>query len=185
MIPLLIIYKTVISLGTGQKYSILFSPMNNDEICFIDVDFITRTQLTLTNVLDYFSSSPFYDKTCNNEILKMQYLNCEVPTNKLSQMRGARYEAREINGTLTIEKILNESEVIEMFIVLNNHIFMCPLESKIYKGRVSNFLFSIYKIQELNFQRNTPSLFCGAIDFRTNEVVDNAVSIVNDYGLGE
>jgi MED6 mediator sub complex component len=35
--------------------------------------------LNSTNVMDYFSerSNPFYDRQCNNEIIKMQRLNSE------------------------------------------------------------------------------------------------------------
>lgn len=35
--------------------------------------------LNTTNVMEYFSqaSNPFYDRTCNNEIVKMQRLNPE------------------------------------------------------------------------------------------------------------
>lgn len=41
------------------------------------------------NVMDYFSerSNPFYDRTCNNEIVKMQRLS----TDQLSQMTGLEY----------------------------------------------------------------------------------------------
>ncbi|CAN7979265.1 unnamed protein product, partial [Ixodes persulcatus] len=41
------------------------------------------------NVMDYFSerSNPFYDRTCNNEIVKMQRLSAD----QLSQMTGLEY----------------------------------------------------------------------------------------------
>lgn len=45
--------------------------------------------LNQSSVLDYFSerSNPFYDRTCNNEIIKMQRLNVENLTN----MTGLEY----------------------------------------------------------------------------------------------
>ncbi|KAK9891239.1 hypothetical protein WA026_013552 [Henosepilachna vigintioctopunctata] len=45
--------------------------------------------LNSTNVLDYFSdrSNPFFDRTCNNEIVKMQRLNPE----QLQNMTGLEY----------------------------------------------------------------------------------------------
>ena len=47
--------------------------------------------LNQTNVMDYFSerSNPFYDRTCNNEILKMQKLG--VADVQLQNMVGAEY----------------------------------------------------------------------------------------------
>nr|CAG4647421.1 EOG090X0E0D [Megafenestra aurita]SVE92665.1 EOG090X0E0D [Megafenestra aurita] len=45
--------------------------------------------LNPTNVMDYFQSStnPFYDRTCNNEIVKMQRLNME----HLNNLTGLEY----------------------------------------------------------------------------------------------
>nr|SVE74455.1 EOG090X0E0D [Daphnia barbata] len=45
--------------------------------------------LNPTNVMDYFQSTtnPFYDRTCNNEIVKMQRLNME----HLSNLTGLEY----------------------------------------------------------------------------------------------
>lgn len=45
--------------------------------------------LNTTNVMDYFSerSNPFFDRTCNNEIVKMQRLNPE----QLQNMTGLEY----------------------------------------------------------------------------------------------
>ncbi|XP_002731302.1 mediator of RNA polymerase II transcription subunit 6-like isoform X2 [Saccoglossus kowalevskii] len=45
--------------------------------------------LNPSNVMDYFSerSNPFYDRTCNNEVVKMQRLNPE----QLNQMTGIEY----------------------------------------------------------------------------------------------
>ncbi|XP_015586575.1 mediator of RNA polymerase II transcription subunit 6 [Cephus cinctus] len=45
--------------------------------------------LNSSNIMDYFSerSNPFYDRTCNNEIVKMQRLN----TDQLTNMTGSEY----------------------------------------------------------------------------------------------
>ncbi|KAK0163769.1 hypothetical protein PV328_002465 [Microctonus aethiopoides] len=45
--------------------------------------------LNLNNIMDYFSerSNPFFDRTCNNEIVKMQRLNPE----QLQNMTGLEY----------------------------------------------------------------------------------------------
>ena len=45
--------------------------------------------LTINNVMDYFSerSNPFYDRTCNNEVLKMQ----RAAPEQLQTLQGVEY----------------------------------------------------------------------------------------------
>ena len=57
--------------------------------------------LTPHNVLAYFCqrSNPFYDKTCNNEIAKMQRLNA----NQLLHMKGMFSSFYSLRGRLHVE----------------------------------------------------------------------------------
>lgn len=41
-------------------------------VCFKDVAWLQHFPLTDDSVLDYFAMSQFYERTCNNEVLKMQ-----------------------------------------------------------------------------------------------------------------
>ncbi|GBG34529.1 Mediator of RNA polymerase II transcription subunit 6 [Hondaea fermentalgiana] len=54
---------------TGEKLA---------EVSFLDDNWIRAFGLSAHNVLDYFACSPFYDTSCNNEILRMQNLGLEM-----------------------------------------------------------------------------------------------------------
>lgn len=41
-------------------------------VCFRDVAWLQHFTLSEASVLEYFSMSQFYDRTCNNEVLLMQ-----------------------------------------------------------------------------------------------------------------
>lgn len=43
--------------------------------------------LNTSNILEYFANSPFYDRECNNEMIKMQRLNPD----QLLNMTGIEY----------------------------------------------------------------------------------------------
>lgn len=54
---------------------------------FKDVIWLQRFPLSKVSVLDYFSLSPFYDRSCNNEVLKMQTKFTNVATSLENQLK--------------------------------------------------------------------------------------------------
>mmetsp|Transcript_35205 Transcript_35205/g.55164 ORF Transcript_35205/g.55164 Transcript_35205/m.55164 type:complete len:117 (+) Transcript_35205:81-431(+) len=64
---------------------------NPEHLSFIDQFYLQQFGLGEHNVLDYFSLSPFYDKTCNNEFCKMQAFTQAQLESKLKDMTGVEY----------------------------------------------------------------------------------------------
>lgn len=58
-----------------------------EHVCFRDVAWLQSFPLTDESVLDYFAMSPFYDRTCNNEVLRMQARYVGQPKELLSQLQ--------------------------------------------------------------------------------------------------
>nr|SVE74854.1 EOG090X0E0D [Daphnia carinata] len=73
----------------GVNPSSSFTPHHNNLLWISWHDSAWIPILNPTNVMDYFQSTtnPFYDRTCNNEIVKMQRLNME----HLSNLTGLEY----------------------------------------------------------------------------------------------
>ncbi|KAK1860039.1 hypothetical protein I4F81_002631 [Pyropia yezoensis] len=58
-----------------------------------DKTWLSYLSLNATTALDYFSLSPFYDPTCNNELVKMQRLD---PATILPTMTGVEYAVEPV-----------------------------------------------------------------------------------------
>lgn len=66
---------------------------NLAHLCFRDVSWLQENSLNILTAMNYFSLSPFYDNTCNNEQLRMQtrfHLE-KRPENLLLKMVGDEY----------------------------------------------------------------------------------------------
>lgn len=71
-----------------------------DEIQWKSPEWIQQFGLHTGNVLDYFAESPFYDRTSNNQVLRMQFQFQQIPPNihpqrylqsKLTEMVGVEF----------------------------------------------------------------------------------------------
>lgn len=88
-------YRYIVTLNNRQMESL-------DEIQWKSPEFIQERGLNTNNVLEYFSLSPFYDRTSNNQVLMMQfqYQQIQIPPgvsfhqyfqSRLSEMTGIEF----------------------------------------------------------------------------------------------
>lgn len=99
---------------------------------FRDTVWLQSFPLTAQTVLHYFALSPFYDRSCNNERLKMQRLALD----QLKNMRGVEYEllpnaAKQAPQQLFIVRKQRRSsrtqvEPLAIYYVLDGTIYQAP-----------------------------------------------------------
>lgn len=134
------------------------------DISFVDQGFLGSKLLDDSNALEYFSASPFYDKSCNNEILKMQtQFRGLDQKSKLSTMIGTFYEMVGSNQDKTlfvIRKAFNhehKTETIGMYYIIHGHVYPAPTNHAIYRCRMgesmwvlSSFISKMTKKRKFN-----------------------------------
>lgn len=119
---------------------------------FKNEDFLQQFFLTKETVMNYFYTSPFFDSSSNNAILKMQ----NQDLTNLNQMTGKFYELyfvspdnllfvilEKYNGpnSNNSEKVVNNSQkVLNAFYILNNEISECPNNHFLFETALINYL---------------------------------------------
>ena len=100
-------------------------------LSFKDVNWLKMHPLNDETALDYFSTSPFYDHTCNNEQLKMQNIQKVLST-------GIEYKV----SNLIIEKFERPNEnTLEIYYILNGTIYMAPTLFNTISSRLTTAAF--------------------------------------------
>lgn len=108
------------------------------EIFFRDNRWLEKFPLNKENVLDYFSLSSFYDKTCNNEQIKMQRLEL----NKLIFMIGIEYTVifSQEPDLFIIRKQKRENKLstipIAIYYIIHGFIFQAPTIYSVISSRI-------------------------------------------------
>ncbi|KAG0436396.1 Mediator of RNA polymerase II transcription subunit 6 [Dictyocoela muelleri] len=156
-------------------------------------EFLFHNNLDLNTLFDYFTTSPFYDRTCSNEIIKMQ--TQRNPTNdKLKEMVGIQYITHEYElenirkliekctgSSLILFKIFRHSyhdfKLLTFYYVVDGFIYEANSDAQIFKVRISNFLFYCNKALDLFFEMRHFDIFKGFV-FETNDEAEDENNFV-------
>lgn len=147
--------------------------MEEESLCFYDQNFLAQGQLTPENIIQYFSFSPFYDKSCLNEILKMQsqFANIDI-SHKLTSLPGTYYILEHSSTDLfVIAKKRNtgqETATLRMYYCIYGYIYCAPTARAVSNSRTIDSLS--YLNEALDRYEEMKSFdWLKGLRFRTNE----------------
>ncbi|RHZ62063.1 hypothetical protein Glove_344g54 [Diversispora epigaea] len=115
--------------------------------------------LTNENVLEYFSISPFYERQCNNEIVKMSSRVLTEPIEvTLRKMKGIEYSVIlsippnlfliQKRNRISVNEIVN----LETYYILKGNIYQTPDLESVVTSRLMNNLYHLHTALNQNYQ---------------------------------
>lgn len=145
-----------------------------DEIQWKNPEWIQQFGLHSINVLDYFSESPFYDRTSNNQVLKMQ-LQYQPPPNITNHMEYQKYFETKLSEMMGLEFIIaytrepdfwiirkqnrmddKSVSILQDYYIIGANIYQAPKLYGLLSSRLLNSLLlikkSIHVLDELDSQ---------------------------------
>lgn len=140
-----------------------------DELQWKSPEYIQHEGLRTDNVLSYFAESPFFDRTCNNQVLKMQsqfndniqmeQLNSINIINELKKMTGLEYivlHTREPDfWIIRKQERLNseETEPLADYYIIGANVYMSPNVKDVVSNRLLSTALAlkraVNKLQDL------------------------------------
>lgn len=123
--------------------SVRLADEDRSGICFRDDAFLQHYALANENVLDYFALSPFYERSCNNELCKMQRMDYS----HLLDMVGIEYvlHASELPYLFVVRKQRRESRDVatplELYYIIDGTIYVAPDALRVLVSRVEKSRF--------------------------------------------
>lgn len=135
------------------------SSVDLGHVCFRDVTWLQHFPLTNDTILDYFAQSQFYDRTCNNEVLKMQARYTDNPTALLTQlyrMTGPEYAllpaVSSPPGLFVVVRQHRTSptqvRLQQAYYVLDGTIYLAPSIYSLINCRITTSLYSLREAVE-------------------------------------
>ncbi|ORX52589.1 MED6-domain-containing protein [Piromyces finnis] len=122
-------------------------------VCFRDPQWLALNPLLIENVIEYFSYSQFYDKTCNNETIKMQsrfnQFDLAEMNKGLHDMTGIEYEVTlSMPPQLFViakqnRKSPTSASPIQYYYVINGTIYQAPNAYMLFANRIITSLHLI------------------------------------------
>ena len=121
---------------------------------FKDTVWLQSFPLTVQTVMHYFALSPFYDRSCNNEKIKMQRLELD----RLKTLRGIEYETLpspppqpNVASLFLIRKNRrlspNQVKPLAVYYILDGTIYQAPNLHAMLTSRLVNVLYKFCLIR--------------------------------------
>lgn len=109
-------------------------------VVWADKVWLSYFPLNASTALDYFSLSQFYDRSCNNELVKMQRLDPAL----ISTMSGIEYELapQQSEHLFVITKSRRETtpkpsvQLLAVYYIINGHVYQAPSAHAVLSSRV-------------------------------------------------
>lgn len=123
-------------------------PVEDTHLCFYDPNFLQTQGLTADNVLVYFSMSQFYDRTCVNEVLKMQSQFAAIDiAHHLTTTVGVHYALESsAEGLFVIAKRMFDgtaTRTLRVYYCLNGYVFCAPSAAAVAEHRLAALLWHL------------------------------------------
>lgn len=109
---------------------------------YFDERWISSTPLTLSNVMVYFSNSPFYNRSCKNSYVSMQRTQFEFDSPGLEYI--IEYANEEEGIFVILAQYRESSHVVipkAMYYITNGSIYQSPDLYSIIEAHTNNALF--------------------------------------------
>ena len=151
--------------------------MEEETLCFYDPNFIAQQPLTAQNIIEYFSTSQFYDKTCLNEILKMQsqFANINL-LDKITETMGIYYILEfSAEGLFLIAKKENNGQktvILKMYYCIFGYIYCAPTIKMLSDSRTIDCLLSLNSAIDKYVKRKSFNWLKG-VEFKKEEKNQN------------
>lgn len=176
-----------------------------DEIQWKSPEWIQQFGLHTGNVLDYFAESPFYDRTSNNQVLRMQFQFQQIPPNihpqqylqgKLTEMVGVEFVVAYVREPdfwiIRKQRRLDPSNATteQDYYIIGANVYQSPKIYDVLSSRMLSSVLSIKKSIDLLNTMSTFSISDGGHTYPTNDTEQppvnghKATSSISTGGFG-
>lgn len=176
-----------------------------DEIQWKSPEWIQQFGLHTANVLDYFAESPFYDRTSNNQVLRMQFQFQQIPPNihpqqylqgKLTEMVGVEFVVAYVREPdfwiVRKQRRLDPTNTLteQDYYIIGANVYQSPKIYDVLSSRMLSSVLSIKKSIDLLNTMSTFSISDGGHTYPTNDTEQplangsKSTSSINTGGYG-
>ena len=141
--------------------------IKEETMFFYEPNYLNTMGLSNENALEYFSISHFYDKSCINEIIKMQTQFTKINVEEhMQRMQGIFYEVEKTTmpNIFVIMKKERENEnvfILKVYYIICGYIYCCPTIEMLSESKLCEILWIVNKMLDFYEENKNIELFKG------------------------